>query len=310
MTLTEFQAFIDRLSSSFVTGDITLWRGAVRLPLSRVTKDGIIEARSEEDFRADFEAYRATFAREAVTQIRREVKSVEMLDADQALATYDTEILRGHEVLFEPYTSSMMLLRVDAEWKCIAVMNALSTTPKRAAPGTTPMERTPEVAKAIYQEHLDQVSRAMISGTFDAIARHVRLPCLMGTLDAETTFHKMEPLLNTLRHFVENLRRLGMTDYIRICNEAQFTTATRIEGWHVTHVLTSGSHMVTPYKCEGVLELTEGVWCMTVGRSHVMNHINGLIPAENTNLPMPLPDVTPQPSQTGLPDTPSKGADQ
>jgi hypothetical protein len=298
MKTEEFQTFINEISSSFAQDDFWIWRDHVRLPLTFVTKGGVTTFETEAALRADYEGHIARFRAAGVTEIRRSVRSVEMIDATQAIATYDTDILRGNELVYMPYTSSMMLSREPADgWRCTTIMNALGSHTSMAPPGTQAIDRSPEAAMEIYQRHLDVVSRSMMMPGMPDVCANTALPIILGTLDAETQLQSYEELMNLIGSFVQNMRDQGVTDYIRIAKSARFTSATRIEGWHVTHMLRSGTHLVDPYKCEAVLDFEEGVWRISKGLSQTFTHVTGLLSPEIAARRMPASSSKPRPDR-------------
>lgn len=299
MRLETFQTFINEISSSFARDDFSIWRDHVRLPLSFVTKGGVTTFSTEAELRADYDGHIARFRAAGVTEIRRTVRSVEMIDDTQAIATYDTDILRGNELVYLPYTSSMMLSRQPNDgWRCTTIMNALGWHTTMAPPGTPAIDRSPEAAMEIYQRHLDVVSRSMMLPGMPEVCPNTALPIRLGTLDAETTLHTYEEVTERIGSFVKNMRAQGVTDYIRIAKSARFSSATRIEGWHVTHILISGTHLVDPYKCEAVLDFQDGTWRMSKGLSQTFTHVAGLLGPEITSRRMPVPDAGPRSKRT------------
>lgn len=277
----EFQTFIDQASSAFSRDDFSLWRNVVRLPLSFVTQRGVQTFETEEALRIDYDGHVARFHAAGVTEIRRTVRSVEMIDPCQAIATYDTDILRGTELVYLPYTSSMMLSREgDDGWRCTAIMNALGSHAEMAPRGILAIDRSPGAAMEIYQNHLDVVSQTMMTPGMPALCANTALPIRLGTLDAETDVHTYADLTEKIGNFVRTMLDQGVTDYIRVAKSARFTSATRIEGWHVTHILRSGSHLIDPYKCEAVLDFQDGVWRISKGLSQTFTHVAGLLGPE------------------------------
>ena len=61
-----------------------------------------------------------------VDDIVRRVGTATMINDDQMLGTYRTYILRGSELVVEPYDSSMTLQKGgDGLWRITSIMNAL-----------------------------------------------------------------------------------------------------------------------------------------------------------------------------------------
>lgn len=278
MKLDEFQIFIDRLSQAFVTGEYALWRDAVRLPLSRVTHSGIITCETLQELEDDFEIYHAKFQELGVTKVVRRALTIDSTAPDQSMATYDTELYSGSELVTKPYNSSMLLERgTDGTWFCTSVMNALAVEIKPANEVSATLNQSDEDAKQLYQDHLDTVGKAMFANDTTNLVQHSTYPTTIANLDMETTINTPDALVAILFGFADNMRKRGLTDYIRICKAARFVSPTQIKGWHVTHLLANGSYIASPYKCEAILDLEDGIWRMSYGFSHVLNHVNGLL---------------------------------
>ncbi|MBM7069815.1 hypothetical protein [Actibacterium sp. 188UL27-1] len=112
----------------------------------------------------------------------------------------------------------------------------------------------------IYQHNLDVVSEAILSGNFDGISQHIRLPhiCRMGQTDI--VIEREEDYVQGMREYGEGLRNQGVTNYIRLGKAARFMSDRFISGWHMTYVLSGATSIVRPYRSRMVLQLEDACW--------------------------------------------------
>lgn len=121
-----FQVFLNRLNQVLLTGDYEGWRNALQLPVSLIYRNGTTYVQTEDELRADFALYQQEFRIHRVDDLVRQVKTATFLNDDQMLGTYRTYILRGAELVVDPYDSSMTLQRgADGRWRVTSVLNAL-----------------------------------------------------------------------------------------------------------------------------------------------------------------------------------------
>ncbi|PTX57122.1 hypothetical protein C8N43_1788 [Litoreibacter ponti] len=118
--------------------------------------------------------------------------------------------------------------------------------------------------KAIYQEHLDALSAALLSGNFSAFAARMALPCRIITEAAERVFSTRDELASAFFSMSRNLKSQSVTDHVRIATAATYVSETRICGSHVTHILRDGKRLTQPYPNRIRLELIDGKWLETV----------------------------------------------
>lgn len=292
MTPQEFLTFLERTSKAFVDQDFAVWASHVALPASRVTAEGCFTCTTESELRREFEGYCTLFAEAGVTELRRSNPVIEDIEGDQLLVTYDTEILSGEDLVYEPYTSSMILRRgPEGQWLISSVMNAVGMKPTPLPEGQPGRAAQTAEAMAIYQDVLDHVSRAVNSDTPEDAEPWLAKPHVLQTDDVEITLRTVEMVRATLRDFSDNLKRMGMTDYIRIAKEAWFVDPDHIAGWHLTYALNSGINMVEPYKVDMRLAHLNGVWRVTHNRSHVLNHECRIISPALLTGPRPADDT-------------------
>lgn len=102
-------------------------------------------------------------------------------------------------------------------------------------------------AVSIYQAHIDALSDALLRRDHHAFSGQMSFPHTMilydqavVTPDAETSFHN-------LTEYAMTFQSQRVTEFIRLCSGAHFVTPTRIEGTHVSHMLSGATRLSAPY---------------------------------------------------------------
>ncbi|MBF9031044.1 hypothetical protein HKCCE3408_11625 [Rhodobacterales bacterium HKCCE3408] len=118
-------------------------------------------------------------------------------------------------------------------------------------------------ARDIYQANLDAVSAALLAGDTDAMTRHLALPNLMATEDAEIVISSVEELDLVMTDFRDQLLARGVVRYHRICRQARFVPGLwdMITGIHDTWCTTrDGTPCVDRYESHMTLIRIGGDW--------------------------------------------------
>lgn len=119
-----------------------------------------------------------------------------------------------------------------------------------------------QTARDIYQDHLDEVSRALWDRDFFAITELKHFPHVIRYPDTEARFDTPADLCATMEAFRSKLDGLGATGYHRVCERASFDPLdrNRITGAHWTYIMRGGNYLSEPYSCEMVLVHKEPLW--------------------------------------------------
>lgn len=124
MTNTEFQDFLDRISTCFIAEDFAAWRSAVLLPLTLVTARGSETFASATALRGNFGQYLTACRVLALDQIYRRPVALERCRDGLWLGTYETNLLRRGERAIEPYTSTALLHELWDGIRLSSILNA------------------------------------------------------------------------------------------------------------------------------------------------------------------------------------------
>ncbi|MDW3224814.1 MAG: hypothetical protein R8G34_18350 [Paracoccaceae bacterium] len=117
-------------------------------------------------------------------------------------------------------------------------------------------------AMVIYQEVLDVLSDAIMTGDAATALARTKLPHLRRTLSNETIVETEEDLITGLLTFGDALKGQGTTNLVRLVVEAEFLSENYITGYHMTHTLQDAKPVMASYANRMVLIRDKGVWKM------------------------------------------------
>ena len=155
-------------------------------------------------------------------------------------------------------------------------------------------------AVSIYQAHIDALSDTFLRRDHHAFSGRMSFPHTMilddqavVTPDAETSFHN-------LTEYAMTFQSQRVTEFIRLCSGAHFVTPTRMEGTHVSHMLSGATRLSAPYANRLRLELINGVWLETAASNAIRraNALSSLPVASDAPQPAPLPLFAPERTRT------------
>ncbi|MEL6608461.1 MAG: hypothetical protein AAFO93_06075 [Pseudomonadota bacterium] len=121
------QAFLDRNAQCFLDDDYEGLRDMVLLPLTMTTRAGTITYRTEGELAADFDRYVAQLGLYMVTDITREVLSVDTINPQLVAARYSTEMWSGSRQVVEAYPSTAMLHFTRGAWRASLMIGAMGS---------------------------------------------------------------------------------------------------------------------------------------------------------------------------------------
>jgi hypothetical protein len=100
-------------------------------------------------------------------------------------------------------------------------------------------------AMAIYQDLLDRMGEALVTGEVTAFMRHIFLPCRLETDSASFLIETEAQACRHFNGFHEALKSQGTDAYTRIAKSAGFDGPDVIRGRHET-IITAGGKLVAP----------------------------------------------------------------
>lgn len=99
----------------------------------------------------------------------------------------------------------------------------------------------------IYQEHLDALSTAILTADLQAGRARVAIPYFIQTLDISIVVKTEEEFEKTFLAVSASMRAEGVTEQIRIAQNANFIAPDEIIGTHVTHRMRRATRLIAPY---------------------------------------------------------------
>ncbi len=112
----------------------------------------------------------------------------------------------------------------------------------------------------IYQDALNSVSQAVLTGDFFRYAAMIDLPYLVHTDRAELLVNTTAALRPTFGALSQGLKARGVTHYERVARSADYIARNRIEGWHHTHLLAQGQPVACPHAARHCLVRRGQLW--------------------------------------------------
>ncbi|WP_147127423.1 hypothetical protein [Shimia ponticola] len=119
------KATLNRSAQALLDGDFAMWSRSVMLPFTFVSRSGSKQYEAWDDLRSDFDTFVGLLAEHGVTEIRRNVISIDHVSPTHLIARFSTELLSGSDDIIAPYTSTATLQFRNGAWKAMAIMGAV-----------------------------------------------------------------------------------------------------------------------------------------------------------------------------------------
>ncbi len=102
-------------------------------------------------------------------------------------------------------------------------------------------------ALAIYQRHLDTLTRALLAGRFEDFVINLSFPHKVVTTSNHFIAEGAEDTRHMFDDYLACLRAEGITDLIRIAQDARFVSDDEITGTHISHRMRGANRVMDPY---------------------------------------------------------------
>ncbi|MCF2872518.1 hypothetical protein L0664_15690 [Octadecabacter sp. G9-8] len=149
---------------------------------------------------------------------------------------------------------------------------------------------------ALYQAHIDVLSDALLRADAETFISRMSYPNVMVCDGGTTVIKDGAHERAILAEYFETLRMQRVTAFIRLCTEAEFITPDRIEGTHISHMMSSGHRLNKPYPNRLRLERINGHWLETAS-ANALRRAGGImslpIVADDPKIPQ-LPKFDPE----------------
>ena len=117
-----------------------------------------------------------------------------------------------------------------------------------------------QTAHEVSEMVLAVTGDALMTGNFSQFNHWFHLPHVIETADTKRTLHTKEELKDVFDRVTEDYRRKRVTDLVRICEVAEFTSDTRMVATHITHMMSGNQRIGDPFPSLSVLEIINGRW--------------------------------------------------
>ena len=117
-------------------------------------------------------------------------------------------------------------------------------------------------AREIYQANIDGMSRALLTGDIDLMLRHVAVPGVMITRDAEVVLRTVADWQDTMRRFADHMAGIGAETCHRTCVRAKYLggRGDTSVGLHRTHFQRGTEDWADPFLNQMMLIPIDGQW--------------------------------------------------
>ena len=111
--------FLDKTGTSILNGDFATYAACFHLPQRVETFDGRKLLETESDLKAMHQSVHEWLVNMGATDLARDLLVAEFRGDDLIVGAYETRIMRGTELLADPYPNYGTLARIDGVWKIV-----------------------------------------------------------------------------------------------------------------------------------------------------------------------------------------------
>jgi hypothetical protein len=117
-----------------------------------------------------------------------------------------------------------------------------------------------QTAAEVSKMLLEATRVALFSGDFDAFAACFHLPHHMASAEDEKVLKTRDDLHDVFLSVTADLARRRITNLVRVCEVAEYSSATSIKATHMTHLMSGSQRVNSPYPSLSIIELIDGRW--------------------------------------------------
>lgn len=231
---------------ALMTKDFDTFAACFRLPQKMTTAGTQVVVKCIDDFRTCFDQFCALLDESGVTELYRECIAAEFKGRDRVEATHISYVRRDGVNIVTPYPVFSVLEREGNRW-VITSSDYMLDDDQPLARAILSFEDSDLSAVKIYQEHLDVLSQALLEADFETFANRISLPHRITTQTDVIEIKTRDEMEKTFHRFAAGYRDSGLTDFVRVAENAKFVSPDEIIGRHVSHQMTGERRMVPPY---------------------------------------------------------------
>ncbi len=264
---------------ALMTGDFELFREQFLLPQSIATIGGTRTLRTEEDMRRTFGQIQVHYARIGLDRLDRWIEVALFDGPDEIRSCHITHMLsKSGKLLNRPILTMSRLLREGDRWLIGGTQYTISAeSPHGQALLSDGPPYSPKsaggAAEAVFQNHLDRVTRAYMEDRFDLLMAAVQLPLFLQASEGAMLISDIQQMQEDFNRSVTRLRVQSVTDIVRRVQSAEIIGEKRIHGTYRTHILSRDQLVIPAYKSAMSIEMGADLnWRMT-SVMHPIGHL-------------------------------------
>ncbi|KHQ50463.1 hypothetical protein [Mameliella alba] len=255
---------------ALTTGDFELFRRNFRLPQAIATIGGTRTLRSDEDLRRTFDQIQAHYAEIGLHRLDRWIEVALFDGPDEIRSCHVTHMLsKSGKLLNTPILTMSRLLREGERWLIGGTQYTISAESAHgqallSGGGPYRAQGAGGAAEAIFQNHLDRVTRAYMEDRFDLLMAAVQLPLFLQASEGAILISDIQQLQEDFSRSITRLRVQSVSDIVRRVQSAEIIGEKRIHGTYRTHILSAEQLVIPAYKSAMSIEMgTDLNWRMT-----------------------------------------------
>ncbi|WP_143042207.1 hypothetical protein [Citreimonas salinaria] len=254
-----------------LAADFNAFARHFRLPCLVATPERARLLQHPDELRTIFDRLGAHYRSFGDVTLERTVNEALFDGPDLLRFSFETAALVHGETRDGPHAGHSTAVRDGDTWHitdnhALVARDSVQNTVFRrggAADDPTPPEGSPEVL-AIFQNNLDTVTQAFLTGEFDMLLRAVTLPLFKQGSRGPELLTTQDELRRDFDRYVSAIRMQDVTDLVRGVTSAHALGAARIHGTCRTHVLAGTQLLFPSYVSAITLEQgADRAWRMT-----------------------------------------------
>ena len=291
-----YQGLLDQLSDGLMANDNASMVDGMSFPFRKTTLNEEFIIESAKDWLISVEKFREALHSQGVNHFIRLVTDASFLSENYITGRHMTYIMRNAVSAVEPYENRSTLVRKDGVWRVTEMNSTLNNAHwpislPQVAQGDlsdwiedgaeADARRWSTSPKVIYQTFMNGLSRSNLENDFEAWCDHCAFPhsIHMATVDevAEEPAH-IRPFFDMLS---TQIAKLEIDEIDRRTDNAEFISATKICGYHITNLRSKGVSKLGPVSSRYILERFGTQWKAT----SITNSV------KNTAFPYSIPEL-------------------
>ena len=261
-----YQKWLDDTGPATLINDLEVIDAHFALPYRHNSSACSVLIETKRDMHRRQTAFADQLRSLGINHFIRLVTDAEFLSEDYIEGYHTTHILRNATPVVPSFTDRIVLRRFESGWKVIEVVASLGHGPwplkalRAQVPDRAPVKTCANDARRelqspmiIYQDFLNALSQANMSGDFETYVKLVSYPYTVHTASEDTVFAGPEDT----RGFFDTLQTMinehEVTLFERRAERAEFVSGNLICGYHTSVFQKDGVHMICPVQSRMIL---------------------------------------------------------